>query len=121
MHFIYKGFARGETCAAPMREGNCQMANAVILGGNECMECRYKDVCKKFGFKAKVFPKMKRDIGRKIGSPDLIVLFTNTASHQLAMHAAEEAKRSNAKIVYCHNASMAALQSVLEEHTGSVA
>ena len=104
-----------------MREGNRQMANAVILGGNECMECRYKDVCKKFGFKAKVFPKMKRDIGRKIGSPDLIVLFTNTASHQLAMHAAEEAKRSNAKIVYCHNASMAALQSVLEEHTGSVA
>jgi len=56
------------------------------------MECRYREACKSCGFKAKVFPKMCRDLRRKIGSPDLIILFTSTASHQLAMHAQEEAK-----------------------------
>ena len=93
------------------------MSSVVILGGNECMECRYREACKNCGFKAKIFTKMRRDLKRKIGSPDLIILFTNTASHQLAMHAQEEAEKCNAKIVYCHNASMKALQSVLEEHT----
>lgn len=92
------------------------MSKVVILGGNECMECRYRKACENRGLKAKVFPKMRRDIRGKIGSPDLIVLFTGTASHQLAMHAQEEAKKCKAKIVYCRNASMAALEGVLEEH-----
>ncbi len=93
------------------------MSSVVILGGNECMECRYREACKSCGFKAKVFPKMCRDLRRKIGSPDLIILFTSTASHQLAMHAQEEAKKCNAKIAFCHSASMAALQNVLAEHS----
>ena len=29
--------------------------SVVIVGGNERMECKYKDICKKRGCKAKVF------------------------------------------------------------------
>ena len=100
-----------------VKKGRVVMSSVVILGGNECMECRYREACKSCGFKAKVFPKMCRDLRRKIGSPDLIILFTSTASHQLAMHAQEEAKKCNAKIAFCHSASMAALQNVLAEHS----
>lgn len=36
--------------------------SVVIIGGNECMVCRYQEICKKNGYKAKVFAKEK--IGR---------------------------------------------------------
>ena len=29
--------------------------SVVIVGGNECMECRYKEICKQYGHEAKVF------------------------------------------------------------------
>ena len=31
--------------------------SVVIVGGNECMECRYKEICKQYGHEAKVFTK----------------------------------------------------------------
>ena len=50
----------------------------VIIGGNERMVCQYTDICKDYGYKAKVFPKENGAIRKKIGCPDLMVLFTNT-------------------------------------------
>ena len=32
----------------------------VIIGGNERMVCQYTDICKDYGYKAKVFPKENR-------------------------------------------------------------
>ena len=32
--------------------------SVVIIGGNECMERQYQQICKKHGCKAKVFVKM---------------------------------------------------------------
>ncbi len=86
----------------------------VIVGGNECMERRYIDTCKEYGYKAKVFTKMKRDVKCKFGSPDLIVLFTNTVSHKLIACANCEAKRCNAKVMRSHSSSLCALKSMLE-------
>ena len=41
----------------------------VIIGGNERMVCQYTDICKDYGYKAKVFPKENGDIRKKIGCP----------------------------------------------------
>lgn len=35
--------------------------SVVIIGGNECMERQYQQICKKHGCKAKVFVKEKAD------------------------------------------------------------
>ena len=48
----------------------------VIVGGNERMVCQYEDICKGFGCKAKVFAKEKGAMKKKIGAPDLMILFT---------------------------------------------
>ena len=45
----------------------------VIIGGNERMVCQYTDICKGYGYKAKIFPKENGSIRKKIGSPDLMV------------------------------------------------
>ena len=52
--------------------------SVVIIGGNERMVCQYTDICKDYGCKAKVFPKEHGSVKKKIGNPDLMILFTNT-------------------------------------------
>jgi hypothetical protein len=88
----------------------------VIIGGNECMVCQYKEICKRHGCKSKVFVKEKGGFKKKIGSPDLMVLFTNTVSHKMLNSAVVEAKRNNTKIAYIHSSSASALDDTLEHY-----
>jgi hypothetical protein len=90
--------------------------SVVIIGGNECMVCQYEKICKNHGCKAKVFVKGKNGLKKKIGNPDLIVLFTNTVSHSMVISAVNEAKRANAQIARSHSSSGAALEGVLETY-----
>lgn len=90
--------------------------SVVIVGGNECMVRQYKDLCSDYNCKAKVFPKMATGL-RNMGAPDLLVLFTNTASHKMIKCALSEAKAQDIKVARSHSSSMAALKNILEEHT----
>lgn len=84
-----------------------------IIGGNECMERRYINACKEFGHKAKVFAKPK-GIREKIGTPDIVVLFTNTVSHKMVHQALSYINESKSKIVRTHSSSISSLKSILE-------
>ena len=53
-----------------------------IIGGNECMERKYEEICRDYGHKVKIFTKASGMIKKKIGSPDLVIMFTNTVSHK---------------------------------------
>jgi len=53
---------------------------------------------------------------KKIGVPDLIVLFTGTVSHKMVNCATFEAKRLNLPLTRSHTSSLAALKNILEEH-----
>ena len=90
--------------------------SVVILGGNECMERRYCDVCKKYGCKAKVFCKLCTNMKSRIGSPDLLILFTHTISHKLVQTAMQNL-REETKIIRSHTSSLASLQAILQENT----
>lgn len=93
--------------------------SVVIVGGNERMYNQYKEICKSFGYKAKVFAKMPADFKKKIGTPDLMVLFTSTVSHKLVCSAVQEANRCEACVVRCHSSSGSALKQLLSEHCNS--
>ena len=88
----------------------------VIIGGHERMETQYKDICKKYHCKAKVFTKMKTDLDKKIGCPDLIILFTSTVSHKMIHCAVAESERNNAVVERCHSSSASALREILERY-----
>jgi len=90
--------------------------NIVIVGGNERMVCQYKEICKNHGCKAKVFVKENGTLEKKIGCPDLVLLFTNTVSHRMVLSAVKEAKRNNVPVVRSHTSSAAALTQVLSEY-----
>lgn len=56
--------------------------SVVIVGGHDRMVGQYKKICKGHNCKAKIFTQMPAKLGRQIGTPDLIILFTNTVSRQ---------------------------------------
>ena len=89
--------------------------SVVIVGGNERMVCQYEDICKGFGCKAKVFAKEKGAMKKKIGVPDLMILFTSTVSHKMVNCAVEEAKKKSIPVCRCHTSSAAALENILKQ------
>lgn len=91
--------------------------SVVIVGGNECMISQYKNLCRAYKCKAKVYFKMESCV-KNIGSPDLLVLFTSTASHKMVHCVLRQAKEQNTKIARSHSSSMTALKDILEKHTG---
>lgn len=76
---------------------------------------QYKDLCRSYKCKAKVYSQMTGGL-RNIGSPDLLVLFTSTVSHKMVHCALNQADR-NTIVARSHSSSMAALKDILEKHT----
>jgi len=92
--------------------------SVVIVGGNERMVCQYESICKNHGCRAKVFVKEKGSLKKKLGCPDLLILFTNTVSHKMVTSAVDAAKRNNVTIARIHSSSASALNQVLLQHCG---
>lgn len=90
--------------------------SVVIVGGNECMTRRYMELCEAYNCKAKVYPKLAGGM-RNVGSPDLVILFTNTMSHKMLRSVLCATKGSGTRIARCHTSSIAALKNILSEHT----
>ena len=89
--------------------------SVVIVGGNECMIRQYKDLCREYSFKVKVYPKMSGGL-KNIGNPDLMVLFTNKISHKMVRCVMSETKGQTTKVARSHSSSMATLKNILEQH-----
>ena len=91
----------------------------VIIGGHDRMVAQYKKICKDYNWKAKVFTQMSASLNKQIGSPDLLVLFTNTVSHKMVRCAVDEAKRGDIEVIRCHTSSGTALSEILELKAGA--
>ena len=89
--------------------------SVVILGGNECMQRQYSDVCRKYGCKAKVFCKPCADMKGRIGTPNLLIVFTHTISHKM-LQCALTGVSDGTKVIRTHTSSMKSLQDILKEH-----
>ena len=68
--------------------------SVVIVGGNDRMINKYKELCKTYSCKAKIFTQMPAKFSNQIGRPDLIVLFTNTVAHKMVLTAMSEAEKN---------------------------
>jgi len=80
------------------------------------MATQYEDICKCYGCKAKVFCKENGSLKKKMGCPDLLILFTSTVSHKMMTAASQEAKRKNVPIAHVNSSSISALRGCLEQH-----
>lgn len=90
--------------------------SVVVVGGNDRMATRYKDICKEYNCKAKVFTQMPPDFENKLGKPDLMVVFTNTCSHKMVNSVNQKSRKHDIPVARIHSASASALKSVLEQY-----
>ena len=87
--------------------------SVVIVGGHDRMVTQYKEVCKGYRCNVKVFTQMRAGLHKQIGSPDVLVLFTNTVSHKMVKAALDEID-----CILCHSSSKNALTEILESCCG---
>ena len=80
------------------------------------MECHYRKLCMKYKYRTKIYTKMNGTLKNKIGSPDLLVLFTGTMSHKMLRCAMSEVKGLDAVIERSHSSSVEALKNILNKH-----
>lgn len=90
--------------------------SVVIVGGHDRMSCRYKEICKRHGFKCKVFTQHETDFKSKIGNPDMVIVFTKTVAHKMLLAATAQAQKSGAIIKHCNSSSACALNEALSEY-----
>ncbi len=90
--------------------------SVVIVGGNERMATQYENICREHGCKAKVFTKENGSLKKKMGCPDLLILFISTVSHKMVLSVTQEAKKNRIPVARVHTSSATALRAALSEH-----
>ncbi len=90
--------------------------SVVIVGGHDRMHCRYKEICKKYGCKCKVFTQCPANLKSQIGNPDMVIVFTKTVAHKMVNVASGQAEKAGAIVKHCHSSSACALKDVLTKH-----
>lgn len=90
--------------------------SVVVVGGNDRMATRYKDICKSYNCKAKVFTQMPSDFENKLGTPDLMVVFTSTCSHKMVNSVNQKSQKHDIPVARIHSASVSTLKSILEQY-----
>ena len=78
----------------------------VIIGGNERMMAQYESICKEHGCRAKVFTKENGSLKKKLGYPDLLILFISTVSHKMVLSVTQEAKKTVFQLQGCTRAAL---------------
>lgn len=89
--------------------------SVVIVGGNERMAGQYEDICREHGCKAKVFTKESGSLKRKLGNPDLLILFISTVSHKMVISVTQEAKKNQVPVARVLTSSATALRAALAQ------
>ncbi len=80
------------------------------------MAGRYKDICTSYKCKSKVFTQMPADFENKIGSPDLVIVFTGTCSHKMLGGVNKHSEKSGTPVRHLHSSSASALKNLLSEY-----
>lgn len=92
--------------------------SVVIIGGNECMERQYKQICRSCGHEAKIYTKPTAALNGGFGRVDLLILFTSTVSHTMVQKAMQCARGCCPRVERSHSSSASALKSILAKHAG---
>lgn len=90
--------------------------SVVIIGGHECMERKYKQICKECGHDAKVYTRPTTAMRSGFGKADLLILFTSTVSHTMVKTAMQAARNECPLIERSHTSSAAALKNILSRY-----
>lgn len=86
----------------------------LLLGGMDRLERHYLNEASLRGIKLKVFTKPTKDIGKKIGNVDAIVIFTDKVSHSVKYEIVNFARENGIPYFMYHSCGLCTLRRCLD-------
>jgi hypothetical protein len=86
-----------------------------LVGGMDRLERVYEQEAGRFGVRLKVFTKITKNLGEKIGNADAVIVFTNKVSHTAKREVMNEAKKQNLPVLQCHACGVCSLRQCLQQ------
>jgi hypothetical protein len=86
-----------------------------LIGGMDRLQPHYLKTAKRAGCRIKMFTGTENAIGERIGSIDLMIIFTGKVSHKARKCAFEAAKAENIPVLMCHSCGVSTLRNCLKE------
>lgn len=88
--------------------------SVLLLGGMDRLERHYLNEASRRGINLKVFTKPTKEISRKIGKVDAIVIFTDKVSHSIKHEIASFAKAKGIPCFMYHSCGLCTLRKCLD-------
>lgn len=88
---------------------------AAVIGGMDRLKRDYINAAKKEGYRLKVLTGKENRIAGKLGSADLLILFTNQLSHSARREALAHARKKNIPVVQSHSCGVSSLRDSLSQ------
>lgn len=85
-----------------------------LIGGMDRLEKHYIEEANKLGVKLKVFTKLEKDVHKKIGNVDAVVIFTNKVSHELKESIRKNFSFKKCPCLMCHSCGISSLRKSIE-------
>lgn len=86
----------------------------ILVGGIDRLEKHYQKEAKERGFNIKVFTRPKKDIVRKIGKVDAIIIFTDKVAHSLKNEVLNFARAKGIPCLHNHGCGISSFRKCLE-------
>ncbi len=88
--------------------------SVLLLGGMDRLERHYQNEANQRGVKLKVFTKPTKDIARKVGRVDAIVIFTDKVSHSIKHEIISYARSKGIPFFMYHSCGLCTLRKCLD-------
>jgi len=88
---------------------------ATLVGGMDRLKKQYEETARSQGVKLKIFTGKERNMRSQIGSPDLIIIFTDKCSHKARKLAVQHASAAGIPVAQSHSCGLSSLKSCLCE------
>lgn len=86
---------------------------ATLVGGMDRLHKDYKMTAKRSGVKLKTFTGKERNMRAMMGTPDLIIIFTDKVSHKARNLAIQHAKAKDIPVAQVHSCGVSSLKNCL--------
>ena len=83
---------------------------ATLIGGMDRLKRDYINTAKSQGVKLKVFTGKENSIAGKMGTPDMVILFTNKVSHAARREVVQYAKSKDIPVHMAHSCGVSTLK-----------
>lgn len=87
-----------------------------LIGGMDRLKAGYEAAAREHGCRLHCIPRNERNFSEKIGSPDLLIVFTNKISHEAKRKACDAGRARGIPVRLVHSCGVSTLRDCIGTH-----